>query len=101
MDHCVGAYDDLCHRGLTRVFSVRDSIERRIATVALIWQDGYWQLEQMKGPSNAEVIFDTVESYEYEFMSGSFELSEIYFVGQEILTQYRTAWSERIENHTG
>lgn len=99
MKHCVGVYDDSCHRGLSRVFSVRDSVARRIATVSLVWQDDYWQLEQVKGPSNAEVLHTTRGNCECESMTESLELTDLYFVSQEILQRYRVAWGEKFERY--
>lgn len=96
MKHCVGHYDELCHRGLARVFSIQDMSGNRVATASLIWLDDYWHLEQVKGHENAEV-----QESEETFFNGNstvtqLEPTELYFVGQEILQRYRSAWSERL-----
>ena len=99
MKHCAGHYDELCHRGLARVFSIRDLSGNRVATASLIWLDDYWHLEQVKGHENAEVL----ESEETFFNGNStvtqLEPTELHFVGQEILQRYRSAWSDRLHNY--
>ena len=41
MRHCAGTYDELCHNGLARVFSIRDLDGHRLATASLIWSEDY------------------------------------------------------------
>ena len=99
MKHCVGHYDELCHQGLARVFSVQDLSGNRVATASLIWRDDYWHLEQVRGHENAEVL-----EIEETFFNGNStvtqrEPSDLYFVGQEILQRYRSAWSERLHKY--
>lgn len=99
MRHCVGTYDELCHKGLARVFSIRDLSGHRLATASLIWREDYWHLEQIKGLRNAEVL----ES-ESTFFDGSsrvtlLEPTELYYIGQEILLRYRCAWSDCLHNY--
>ena len=94
MQHCVNFYDVLCHRGQARVFSVRDEAAYRLATVSLLWKDDYWHLEQMKGPANQEILFRQSD-YEGEPLEDRLEQTELYYVGQEILQLYRTAWSRQ------
>lgn len=99
MKHCAGHYDERCHKGLARVFSIRDLFGNRLATASIIWLDDYWHLEQVKGSQNAEVL----ESEEVFFNGSSIvtqlEPTELYFVGQEILQRYRSAWSSRLQNY--
>ena len=99
MKHCAGHYDELCHRELARVFSIRDLSGNRVATASLIWLDDYWHLEQVKGYENAEV-----QESEETFFNGNTtvtqrEPTELYFVGQEILQRYRSAWSVRLHSY--
>ena len=99
MKHCAGHYDELCHRGLARVFSIQDLSGNRLATASLVWLDDYWHLEQVKGRGNADVL----ESEETFFNGNStvtqLEPTELYFVGQEILQRYRSAWSNLLHSH--
>lgn len=99
MKHCAGHYDELCHKGLARVFSIQDLSGNRVATASLIWFDDYWHLEQVKGYENAAVL----ESEETVFDGNSTvtdrEPTELYFVGQEILQRYRSAWSDQLHSY--
>jgi hypothetical protein len=57
MHHCVVGYVDDCVEGLARVFSVRDSISnQRIATAELSSRSGLWELKQLKGMRNIELM---------------------------------------------
>lgn len=99
MKHCVGHYDELCHRGLARVFSIQDSSGNRLATAALIWLDDYWHLEQVKGHDNAEVLENEETFFNGNSTVTQLEPTELYFVGQEILRRYRAAWRERLHSY--
>ena len=101
MRHCVGNYDELCHQGLARVFSMQDFTGRRVATASLIWRDDYWHLDQIKGPSNAEV-----QESEHTFFDGDstvtlIEQTELYYVGHEVLRLYRQAWDSALSSYVG
>lgn len=99
MKHCAGHYDELCHRELARVFSIRDLSGNRVATASLIWLDDYWHLEQVKGPENAEVLESEETFFNGNTTVTQREPTELYFVGQEILQRYRSAWSERLHRY--
>jgi hypothetical protein len=98
MKHCAGQYDELCHQGLARVFSIRDLSGNRVATASLIWLDDYWHLEQVKGYENAEVQESEETFYNGNSTVTQLEPTELYFVGQEFLQRYRSAWSDRLHN---
>ncbi|WP_333689275.1 PcfJ domain-containing protein [Methylococcus capsulatus] len=99
MRHCVGNYDELCHKGRARVFSIRDSLGNRIATASLIWRDDYWHLEQIKGPQNAEVLENEETFFDGNSTVTQSEPTELFYIGQEILRRYRCAWSDRLHNY--
>jgi|GEM_PF-1458757 len=99
MKHCARHYDEMCHKGLARIFSICDSSGNQVATALLVWIDDYWHLDQIKGYQNAEVL----ESQETYFDGDStvtwLEPTELYFIGQEILQRYRSAWSNRLHTY--
>ncbi len=61
MHHCAVTYISRCCSGCSRIFSVRAaSNHQRIATAELtIFADG-WELVQLKGPHNEELIYRTL-----------------------------------------
>ena len=117
MLHCVGKYDRVCHQGSTRVFSIRDRHDERAATLALVFLDDNWQIEQIKGNANWEVsltersyIADSCGVYEfdctdmdscrhnYSDMTEGREVYEtdytdLYCLAHEVLDKYRMAWA--------
>lgn len=100
MNNCVGRYDELCHGGGVRVFSIQNEFGTRVATASLIWRDDYWYLDQVKGWANAEVV----EDEEIPLFNGDstvihIEQTDLYFVAQELLQRYRSAWSERLHSY--
>lgn len=56
MDHCVGTFGDICRFEPLRVFSIQWKKSRqRVATLAIKEiKSGYWEVDQLKGPSNAD-----------------------------------------------
>lgn len=99
MNHCAGHYDELCHKGLARVFSIQDLSGNRIATASLIWLDDYWYLEQVKGYGNAEVLEGEETFCNGHSIITQLEPTELYFVSQEILQRYRSAWSDGLHSY--
>jgi hypothetical protein len=99
MRHCAGTYDELCHNGLARVFSIRDLAGHRLATASLIWRDDYWHLEQVKGLRNAEVLESESTFFDGNSTVTLLEPTELYYIGQEILRRYRCSWSDRLHNY--
>jgi len=57
MGHCVGSYADRCRSELLRIYSVRYyKTGRRVATLSAIEvRTGHWEIDQLKGPGNADV----------------------------------------------
>ena len=96
MRHCVGQYDEICHKGLARVFSIRDLSKKRMATISLLWRDDYWHLEQIKGRQNVDVLESESTFFDGNTTVTLLEPTELHFVSQEVLRRYRRAWSERL-----
>ena len=60
MEHCVITYVDDCAGGYSRIFSVLDAAnDQRIATAELSVRSGSWELVQLKGKNNRELIHRT------------------------------------------
>ena len=100
MNHCIGRYDELCHTGMVRAFSIQNEFGTRVATASLIWRDDYWHLDQVKGRANAAVV----EDEEIPLFNGDstvihIEQTDLYFVAQELLQRYRSAWGERLHSY--
>lgn len=57
MGHCVGTYADRCRSELLRIYSVRHyKTGTRVATLsAKELRTGFWEIDQIKGPNNADV----------------------------------------------
>lgn len=89
MRHCVGSQDILCAMGGYVIFSIRDLDNRRLATMSLFFDQYGWHLEQLKGMENAEVTYHEESFYNGERTETIREPTELYFVAQEILRQYR------------
>lgn len=99
MRHCVRNYDELCHQGRARVFSMRDLAGRRVATASLIWRDDYWHLDQIKGPRNAEVLESECTFFDGDSTVALIEETEVYYVGHEVLRLYRQAWDSALGSY--
>jgi hypothetical protein len=57
MGHCIGTYADRCRSELLRIYSVRHyKTGVRVATLsAKELRTGHWEIDQIKGPNNADV----------------------------------------------
>jgi hypothetical protein len=89
MNHCVGSHDVLCAVGSCLVFSIRDLDNRRLATMSLVFGQYGWRLDQIKGYENTEVIFTEETFYSGERTETVRDYTDLYFIAQEILRQYR------------
>ena len=89
MVNCVGSHDILCAIGAYRVFSIRDRDDQRVATLSLVLDEHGWHLDQIKGPSNTEVIYCEEAPANGEGPDTTPDFHDLYFVAHEILRQYR------------
>lgn len=56
MRHCVGGYANSCRSGRLRIFSVREERSHaRVATLSVRVGLAHWEVDQLKGPGNADV----------------------------------------------
>jgi hypothetical protein len=57
MRHCVGSYADRCRNEVLRIYSVRHyKTGERVATLSVNeLRSGVWEIDQFKGPGNADV----------------------------------------------
>lgn len=94
MRHCVGGYDEICSKGRARVFSIRDLMGNRLATLSLVFRDDYWHLEQVKGVENAEVCISEDIFYDGERTVTWIDMTDMHHVAYEVLRCYRQAWEK-------
>ena len=93
MEHCVRSYEDLCRVDSARIFSIRDALsQQRIATLSLIWENNYWQLDQMKGPRNTEVIRNERTYFNGEQTITETDFTDLHYAALELVQRYREAW---------
>jgi len=89
MCHCIGSHDILCAVGTYVVFSIRDLDNKRLATMSLVIDQHGWHLDQIKGLENREVTYTEETFYSGERTETVREPSDLYYVAQEVLRQYR------------
>lgn len=94
MRHCVGGYDEMCSNGRARVFSIRDLMGKRLATMSLVFRDDYWHLEQVRGVANAEVCTSEEVYYDGERTVTQVDMADMHFVAYDVARCYRKAWEE-------
>jgi hypothetical protein len=60
MDNCVGTFGDICRFQPLRIFSIQQKKNKqRVATLAIKEiKSGQWEVDQLKGPSNADAGSD-------------------------------------------
>ena len=92
MRHCVGGYDEMCAQGRTRVFSIRDLMGNRVATMSLIFRDDNWRLEQIKGYANEEICQSEEVYYDGERTVTQIDVTDFHFIAYEIMRLYLKAW---------
>jgi len=85
MQHCVASYATQCATGLYQVFSIRDLLGRRLATLGLAFAASGWRVDQCLGFKNAEVLMQTAEWLHGngEHQSPE-EFPDLHYVAQEV-----------------
>jgi hypothetical protein len=86
MKNCVREYIHLCKDGKYLLFSIRNSLNERIATLGVERRDNRWYFDECLGEENSVVMETTVDpldanNYEYEI----FEYTEMFSVAHEIV----------------
>jgi hypothetical protein len=61
MQHCVATYDAQCAKGLYQVFSIRDLLGKRLATLGLAYGGCGWKVHQCLGKGNTVVLRECIE----------------------------------------
>lgn len=89
MRHCIGSHDILYAVGSYQVFSIRDQRGQRLVTLSLVLDQHGWHLGQINGPENGDAIFRDETFYSGERTETVREYTELYYVAQEIVRQYR------------
>jgi hypothetical protein len=104
MDHCVGQrYPRWCKTGAVRVFSIRDMLDRHVATASIYFdfETGHWRLEQCRGPKNREVCENgTKQRHGLDTQEYSAEPTDLYFLAREIVRRYQHAHDEHNKEST-
>lgn len=97
MENCVGGYDERCAKGLARVFSIRDQRGDRVATVALVFGEDQWYLEQIRGVSNSDVCYWEEEYFDYEIEQAlmRMDMTDLHYVAHEVARCYRQACGKK------
>lgn len=94
MLHCVGGYDEMCANGRARVFSIRDLMGNRVATMSLIFWDDYWQLEQIRGVANGEMCSSEEVYFDGERTVTQLDMTDFHYIAHDVLRCYRQAWEK-------
>lgn len=85
MQHCVASYDARCANGMYQVFSIRDLLGNRIATLGLAYGASGWTVDQCLGIGNSEVMLKFTEWIhgigKHESMD---EFTDLHFLSQEV-----------------
>lgn len=89
MHHCVGTYDLLCATGSLRVFSIRDLDGRRLATMSLMLGPAGWQLGEIKGLMNSEVVLLEELPVDTEQTRIVWAHTDLYYVAHEVVRRYQ------------
>ncbi len=85
MQHCVASYATQCATGLYQVFSIRNLLGCRLATLGLACTGCGWRVDQCLGFKNAEVLMQTAEwlhgNGEHQSTE---EFTDLHYVAQEV-----------------
>ena len=68
------------------IYSIRRRTGERLATLGLFSEDGYWQFDWCSGPSNIEVLEESVEYLDDEgILQAEHYPTELYYVAHEVV----------------
>jgi hypothetical protein len=85
MNNCCADYVDQCAEMTYCLFSIRSRSGERLATLGLIYTQGYWRFDECSGPSNTEVL---EESRTYLDEDGELQeelfATDLYYVAHEV-----------------
>lgn len=86
MNSCCRDYAELCAGGEYSVFSIRSRVGERLATLGLVNENDRWRFDQCYGPSNADVLEETMVYLDEdgELHSESFP-TDLYYIAHEVV----------------
>ena len=86
MNNCCLNYTSQCENLGYSIFSVRDLVGKRIATLGIVNEDGYWVFDQCYGYANSNVL---EEKYQYfdddEVLQVDWKQTDLYYVVYEVV----------------
>ena len=86
MNNCIRDYTRQCEALQYCIFSIRRRTGERLATLGLANDRESWVLDQCYGPSNSEVLEETIEYIdEDEELNYESNPTELYFVAHEVV----------------
>lgn len=93
MNNCCQEYRHTCETQKYCLFSIRSRSGERRATLGLAREQGGWRFDQCLGPSNAEVLEESLNYLdEEEVLQTEFFPTEMYYIAHEVV---------RLMNRTG
>ena len=96
MDHCVELFSGVCRMELVRIFSIQHAYDGRRATLMLELNDGWWDVSECTGYSNANVLTDYAEyDAEWDMMDVEYP-SDFDYLAADIATRYNRAFAHVI-----
>lgn len=86
MSNCCGNYTRSCADDEYSLFSIRSRSGERLATLGLVNDNGSWRFDQCFGPSNSEVLEETLEYLDEDGIAHSeYWPTELYYVAHEVV----------------
>ncbi len=86
MDNCCREYKRQCAKLEYCVFSIRSRSGERLATLGLKYDEYLWRFDQCFGPSNSEVLEETLEFLDEDgVLQTEGYATDIYYVAHEVV----------------
>jgi hypothetical protein len=84
MNNCCREYIPLCADSKYSIFSIRSRSGERLVTLGLTNKDDYWRFDQCFGPSNSDVLEETMNYFDEDGMLHTeYFPTEIYYIAHE------------------
>lgn len=71
LEHCVGTYANDCFTNQSRIFSMRDQNNTSLATLEVTYNEGRWNIAQLRGRRNQEVSDTTLKKLAQKVVSAA------------------------------
>jgi hypothetical protein len=102
MNNCSRDYTRQCEAHQYCIFSVRRRTGERLATLGLVNDQGYWIFDQCYGPSNSEVLEETIEYLdEDDVLQFDCYPTELYYVAHEVVRLMNSRSNSKDSSHRG